>query len=179
MPSRDTSLRSQLTAAAARLREVDSPELAEAVELTLTPTGWGRLRRSAAEVSGSGSSDSLPPNLPIYMVTAIRDEIYRNVAAAAAARPGEDISVASEAAAALEAFLAGEFVPDKPERAPRGTGGKKGNLNVRVDAALRKDAEDFGADHAADFGWAPRASHIIAAWLIAKYTTPKKTTKAE
>lgn len=179
MPSRDTSLRSKLTAAAARLREVDSPELAEAVELTLTPTGWGRLRRSAAEVSGSGSSDALAPNLPIYMAKAVRDEIKKNVEAAAAAKPGLGISLPAEAKAALETFLAGKFAPEKPKWAPRGTAEEKANLNVRVDADLRQRAEEYGADHAAKFGYAPRASHVIAAWLIAKYTTPKKADKAE
>lgn len=173
MPSRDTSLRSQLTAAAARLREVDSPDLAEAVETVLEPNGWGRLRRSAPEASGSGST--LDPNLPIGMLKAVRDEIKANVAAAARKRPGAGISIAAEAETALKAFLAGKFVPEQPERAPRGAGLEKANLNVRVDASLRQRAEDFGADNAAEFGWAPRASHIIAAWLTARYTTSKKT----
>lgn len=165
MPSRDTSLRSQLTAAAARLREVDSPDLAEAVELVLAPTGWGRLRRSAPSVSGSGAGEELAPNLPIYMPKTLRDEIKAGVAKA----PG-NVTLSSEAEKALKAFVAGEFVPGKPERAARGTGGEKVNLNVRVDAELRKQAEDFGADNAAEFGWAPRASHVIAAWLIGKFT---------
>lgn len=177
MPSRDTSLRAKLTAAAARLREVDSPELAEAVEVVLAPTGWGRLRRSALEVSGSGAD--LDPNLPIGMLKSVRDEIKKNVAAAAAARPGHRISIASEARLALEAFLAGEFVPDMPERSPRGAGLEKANLNVRVNADLRKRAEDYGADNAAEFGWAPRASHIISSWLIARYTKPKTAPAAE
>lgn len=177
MPSRDTSLRAKLTAAAARLREVDSPELAEAVEVVLAPTGWGRLRRSALEVSGSGVE--LDPNLPINMLESVRDEIKRNVAAAAKANPVAGISITVEAQRALEAFLAGEFVPDKPERSPRGTGQKKVNLNVRVNADLRKRAEDYGADNAAEFGWAPRASHIISSWLIARYTKPKTAPAAE
>jgi hypothetical protein len=177
MPSRDTSLRSQLNAAAARLREVDSPELADAVDLVLAPNGWGRLRRSAPEAGGS--ADTLSPNLPIQMLKATREEIHAAVAEAAAANPGQDISVPTEARKALEAFLDGTFVPDQPKRAARGTGGEKANLNVRVDASLRERAEDFGADHAAEFGWAPRASHVIGAWLVDRFTAAGKTKAAE
>lgn len=170
MQTRGTQLRTQLAHAAARLREVDSPDLAEAVEEVLKPTGWGLLRRSSPEVSGSGHADRLPPNLPVRMPKAVREEIKRNVAAAQAAKPGVKITLATEAERALEAFLAGEFAPEQPQRLPRGAKVEWANLNVRVDAELRQRAEDFGADNAAEFGFAPRASHIISSWLIQRFT---------
>lgn len=164
---------------AATLREQGKTQEADAVDFLLSPSGWPMLGRLRAGEGGS----SLHPNLPIQMVATVRDEIKANVAKAAekAARAGSDevVSIPAEAEKALRAFLAGEFTPEQPARVARGAGQEKANLNVRVDAQLRKDAEDYGADNAAEFGWAPRASHIIAAWLIGKYTTPEKADKAE
>lgn len=163
----------QLTAAAKHLREDGKDELAGAVDFVLTPEGrlfMNRLRVDrlrAAEAAGEFGQ-----NLAIMMPLRVREEIKANVAQAQRENPDPNtaITASSEANKALAAFVAGDFVPERPQRAARGTAEKTGNLNVRIDPDLRQRAEDFGADHAARFGWAPRASHIIAAWLKGRFT---------
>lgn len=175
-----------LTETAAFLRSSGKQEWADTVDLMLSGTQeatefLNRLR--VQHLRQSDAEGKYGQNLAIYMPTTVREEIKANVAKAdrehlaksvqAAQEAGieiQRITVSSEANKALEAFLTGEFTPAKPERAVRGTTQKTSNLNVRVDPALRQRAEDFGADNAARFGWAPRASHVIAAWLIQKFT---------
>lgn len=165
----------QLTAAAKHLRTEGKDEWASAVEFVLTPEAGTfvnrlrvqRLRQEAAE-------GKFGQNLAIYTPAAVRDEVKERLAKAQRENPdkspGQKITASSEAKKALEAFLAREFVPEQPQRAVHGSGEKRVNLNVRVDPELRQRAEDFGADHAAEFGWAPRASHIILSWLTTRFT---------
>lgn len=156
-----------LTEAAAFLRDSGKEDWAASVDLVLSGTREGseflnRLR--VKQLRQSDEQGEFGKNLPIYMPAAVRDEIKAGVAKV----PG--ITVSSEANKALQAFLDGEFTPVKPQRAAHGSAPKMVNLNVRVDPDLRQRAEDYGADHASQFGFAPRASHIIAGWLIRNFT---------
>lgn len=160
-----------LTKAAAHLRETGKPEWADTVDFVLTPEGRSFLNRLRVErLRQEEAEGEFGQNLALYMPLRVREEIKASVAKAARENPGRKITVSSEAGRALEAFLAGEFVPAKPQRAARGSAEKTSNLNVRVDRELRERAENFGADNASRFGWAPRASHIITAWLVERFT---------
>jgi hypothetical protein len=133
------SLRSRLTAASARLREVDSPALAEAVDAVLAPNGWAQLRTSDPSVSG-GTERNLAMNMP----ESIRDQIV----AAVEADPGA-ASVTAKVNEGYVAYLAGRFTPRKrpAQRSAQG-GGKRVNLNVRPSGALRQQVTDAGASAA-------------------------------
>lgn len=161
-------------------------KMADAVDFVMTPEGRSFVNRLRVQrLREEEAEGKYGQNLAIAMPLAVREDIKERVAKAAKAAQKEEreraaaegrepkkvtVSIPAEAQKSLEAFLAGEFVPERPQRAARGTAGKVGNLNVRVDPDLRQRAEDFGADNAARFGWAPRASHVIAAWLIGKFT---------
>lgn len=161
-----------LTEAAAFLRAEGKDQHADTVEFVLTPEGRTFVNRLRVQrLREEEAEGKYGQNLAIAMPLLVREDIKANVAQAARENPGEKVTVSTEAAKALEAFLAGEFVPERPQRAARGTAEKTGNLNVRVDPDLRQRAEDFGADNAARFGWAPRASHVIASWLVQRFTT--------
>ncbi|MGV9226368.1 hypothetical protein ACWDPF_27290 [Streptomyces albogriseolus] len=159
-----------LTAAASHLRAEGKTEWADTVDFVLSPEGRlfvnrlrvDRLRQETAE-------GKYGQNLAIAMPLPVREEIKAGIAQAARSSDVK-VTASTEAARALEAFLAGEFVPEQPKRAARGTAEKTVNLNVRLDPDLRQRAEDFGADNAAEFGFAPRASHIISSWLVQRFT---------
>ena len=165
-----------LTEAAAFLRAEGKEQHAETVEFVLTPEGRTFVNRLRVQrLREEEAEGKYGQNLAIAMPVVVREDIKANVAQAQRENPDRSpekaITASSEANKALEAFLAGEFVPERPQRAARGTAEKTGNLNVRVDPDLRQRAEDFGADNAAGFGWAPRASHVIASWLVQRFTT--------
>ncbi|RIH58566.1 hypothetical protein D3C59_33485 [Streptomyces sp. SHP22-7] len=119
----------QLTAAAKHLREDGKDELAGAVDFVLTPEGRlfvNRLRVDrlrAAEAAGEFGQ-----NLAIMMPLRVREEIKANVAQAQRENPNPDtaITASSEANKALAAFVAGEFVPERPQRAARGRRRRRG-----------------------------------------------------
>lgn len=161
----------QLAQVSAHLRSEGKTEWADTVDFVLSPEGSRFVNRLRVQrLRQEGAEGKYGQNLAIAMPLVVREEIKANVAKLARTKPGEKITVSSEATRALEAFLAGEFVPDRPQRVARGMAEKVGNLNVLLDPGLRQRAENFGADHAAEFGWAPRASHIIARWLMRYYT---------
>lgn len=161
----------QLTQAAAHLRATGKTEWADTVDFVLTPEGRAFVNRLRVDrLRQEEATGKFGQNLALYMTRSLREEIKTSVARAQRETPGVKVTVSTEAGRALEAFLAGEFVPEKPQRAARGSGEEQVNLNVRVDPGLRERAENFGADNAAEFGWAPRASHIITAWLVGNFT---------
>lgn len=159
-----------LTATASHLRAEGKTEWADTVDFVLSPEGRlfvnrlrvDRLRQETVE-------GKYGQNLAIAMPAPVREEIKAAIAQAARSSDVK-VTASTEAARALEAFLAGKFVPSMPKRAARGTAEKTVNLNVRLDPDLRQRAEDYGADHAAQFGFAPRASHIISSWLVQHFT---------
>jgi plasmid stability protein len=158
----------QLTEAAAHLRSTGKDEWADTVDFVLTPDGRAFLNRLRVDrLRQEESEGKFGYNLALAMPLEVREEIKATAARKKASLP-------DEARKAMEAFLDGKFVPAKPQRATRGSGGEKVNLNIRVDPELRKRAEDYGADHAAQFGWAPRASHIIIGWLVQRFTEAGK-----
>lgn len=171
-----------LTEAAAHLRSEGRTEWADTLDFVLTPDGRAFVNRLRVDrLREEEAEGKFGQNLALGMPLEVREEIKANVARADRENPTTDpkerITLQNEATKALEAFLAGEFVPPKPQRATRGSFEKKVNLNIRLDPKrpeLRQRAEDFGADNAAGFGWAPRASHIIIGWLVEHFTEAGK-----
>ncbi|MER6249408.1 hypothetical protein [Streptomyces griseorubiginosus] len=141
--------------AADRLREVNSPELAEHVDFLLTDEG----RKFVGRLNWQKTADD-KPNLAMQMPEELRDLIKGKAAAAGA-------SLTAEAEHALQEFLDGRFTPAPSERAVRFTRPKRVNLNVRVSRELRRRADDLGKELLAEgeLDWAPRASHVIVQWF--------------
>lgn len=131
------------------------PELADAVDFLLTEEG----RKFIGRLSWQSTAQQ-KPNLAMEMPETLRDAIKAKASAAGA-------SLEAEAGHALNEFLAGRFTPAQPERSPRGQALKKVNLNVRVDKALRGQADELGRTLLQDgeLDWAPRTSHVIVSWF--------------
>jgi len=144
------NLRPRLEAAAARLHEVGSPDLAEAVETILSPTGWGHLRRSDPTVSGGEAN--LDRSMAIAMPIQWRDEI-KSKAADAGRKIADDINEG------FEQYLSGKFAPEPPARRKAGVGGATTSLNSRPSEALRKQVEEAGA----------KPSQLAGQYLLQKY----------
>lgn len=121
----DRNLRAGLTAASARLKEVNSPELAAYVDTALA-VGAFRIRESEG-------GDNLTIRLP---VTA-RDHIKK-----AAADMGVDVNSVVEEG--FRRFLAGEFTVPARGWERRGTAQAKANFNARPAELLQKQVAETG-----------------------------------
>lgn len=155
--SEDERRVAELQQAAAYLRESGAPAgLADTVDFVLTDEG----RKFIGRVSWK-KSDQVNPNLAIYMPEQLRNDIKAAAAVAGASLEGE-------ADKALKEFIEGRFTPGQTAREPRGEATKKVNLNVRVNAELRREAENLANDLLAqdEMTWAPKASNIIASWFV-------------
>lgn len=154
VPSKDAKLVANLRAASIRLTEVGAPELAAAVDEVLAPSGWSKLRHATDTTTGVST-----PNVPIHMPLVLR----------AAIQQASD-NVPADVAEGLEAFIDGQFAPAANfYRSRRNTGLETGNLNVRVDADLKRRFQEAAEDFAEDLGYKPALSYIAKAWLIDKY----------
>ncbi|MEV2259241.1 hypothetical protein OG473_39610 (plasmid) [Streptomyces anulatus] len=149
-----------LKKASAHLRDTGAPtELADSVDFVLTDEGArfvSRLRWKDLEQES--------PNLAVRMPRALRDEIKTTV-------QQKDTSLPAEAAAALNAFLADEYTPLRPVRGEHE--GPVANLNIRVNADLRRQVDEYGQKLLADgeLDWAPITSQVLRSWLIDNFTT--------
>lgn len=154
---RRTDLRTQLTAAADRLRSADAPELAEAVDLVLAPGGWTRLRDTdiAAEAGTS-------PNMTLLIGIADKELVV-----ARAKEAGNTLT--HDVNEAFVRFLAGEFTPRPAVRARPGMGDEKTTLNVRPSNTLRQEVEGHGV----------KAIHVATDYLLHKYQAGPYTPGAE
>jgi len=137
-------LRADLVAAAERLREVDSPQLAEAVDTVLT--------FSALQPHDSQGD----PNLSIRLPVSARDRIV-------AGAKRDRVSVQAVVNEGFQEFLDGKFSPKAPVRERKGMASEKVNLNVRPEADLVK----MVATRAAAAGLKPM--HVAADYLQRKY----------
>ena len=159
VPAKDTNLRPRLTAASSKLREINEPDLADAIDTVLAPNGWGRLRRSDPSVN-----DSLDRNMAMRMPSDWREQIKAR-AQAAGNKLADDVNEG------LQTYLAGKFEPVAPGRAPQGVG-EMVNLNVRAKDALREAVAEQG-DHS--------PALVASAYLMSKYKVgpyaPKKAAK--
>ncbi|MEU9947012.1 hypothetical protein [Streptomyces sp. NPDC047939] len=156
-------LHADLTAASHKLREIGSPDLAEAVDEALTPRGLGALRNAV-------EADNKDPNLTIALSVADRDRIK------AAPQPAGR-SLQKDVADGFAAFIAGTFTPEQPARAAYGSAAAKVNLNVRAQADLTAAVKQAAEDRADELGWTPKPMHVAAAWLLKQYPAPKKAGK--
>ncbi|MFD4795914.1 hypothetical protein [Streptomyces anulatus] len=149
-----------LKKASAHLRDTGAPtELADSVDFVLTDEGArfvSRLRWKDLEQES--------PNLAVRMPRALRDEIKTTVQ-----QKGTSLPV--EAAAALNAFLTDEYTPLRPVRGEHE--GPVANLNIRVNADLRRRVDEYGQKLLADgeLDWAPITSQVLRSWLIDNFTT--------
>lgn len=149
-----------LKKASAHLRNTGAPtELADSVDFVLTDEGArfvSRLRWKDLEQES--------PNLAVRMPRALRDEIKTTV-------QQKGTSLPAEAAAALNAFLADEYTPLRPVRGEHE--GPVANLNIRVNADLRRRVDEYGQKLLADgeLDWAPITSQVLRSWLIDNFTT--------
>ncbi|MCX4792467.1 hypothetical protein OG369_42595 [Streptomyces sp. NBC_01221] len=149
MPAKDTNLRPRLTAAATKLRDINEPDLAEAIDTVLAPNGWGRLRRSDPTVS-----DSLDRNMAMRMPSDWREQIKARAQAAGN-------KLANDVNEGFLKYLNGEFDPVVPGRNPYGSGAEMVNLNVRAKDDLRVQVSRPEPKHS--------ASLVAAAYLMSKY----------
>ncbi|TXS68912.1 hypothetical protein EAO76_26465 [Streptomyces sp. sk2.1] len=157
MPAKDTDLRSRLTAAATKLRKVNEPDLADAIDTVLAPNGWGRLRRS-----DPATSNSLDRNMAMRMPAEWREQIKTRAEAA-----GDKL--AKEVNEGLQKYLDGKFVPVAPGRSPYGSGTEMPNLNVRAMDSLREQVAERG-DHS--------PALVASAYLMSKYKVGPYAPKA-
>ncbi|MEU6016944.1 hypothetical protein ABZ826_23705 [Streptomyces sp. NPDC047515] len=146
------TIRERLTAASARLREVDSPHLADAVDEVLAPGAWGLIRKAEQVENPEKAGD---PNLPISMPNFLRDEIKELAAAAGA-------NLTADVVEGLNAYVAGTFTPVDLPRATRGNATGTANLNVRIPRALREQVEAKDDD-------GPSPALVGRDWLMRKY----------
>ena len=145
------NLRAGLTAASTRLREVNSPDLAEHVDTVLTLSTY-ELRDAL----------NIDENLSIRIPVTARDRIV-----AGAEQAGR--TVTADVNDGFTAYLAGAFTPAPPARARRGEAEDKVNLNVRPNDALRQRVADTGV----------KPMHVAADWLMRTYETGPYTPGAD
>lgn len=160
--AKDIALRDTVRAAVTKLHEVGEPDLADAVDTLLTPNGWavlGRLR------SGEGGTN-LPRNKSMWLEVALKQRVL----AGAEAEGRDVVSIASEG---LEKFLAGQFVPEQPARATRGSAPTKTSLTPRIPDDLWDSATAYGEAHAEELGWTPVASQVVVAYFAQLYPEPE------
>jgi hypothetical protein len=160
-------LRHRLTAAATKLREINEPGLADAIDIALSPSGWGQLRRTDPTVSGvSGGGDAMDRNMAMRMPREWREQIKERVQAA-----GNTLT--QDVNEGLQKYLDGLFEPLAPGRNPYGSGVDMVNLNVRPKDELRVAVPQQEAGHS--------AALVGAAYLMSKYKVgpyaPKKPAK--
>ncbi|WP_329046987.1 hypothetical protein [Streptomyces sp. NBC_01422] len=141
MPTR-RNFTAGLTAASARLREVNSPDLAAHVDEALAVI--------EGEIFTARKDEKLPIRLPITA----RDRIVAGAAEASR-------TVTADVNEAFTRFLAGEFTLNQPVRARRGAAEDKVNLNVRANKTLMDQVAATGA----------LPMHVAADWLMRKYET--------
>lgn len=161
--SKDVSLRTQLAAAAARLREVDSPEHAAVIDAALAPHGWARLRPAEGTEENKSRSIRMSPAERAHLNAAAKDA-EENLSAL-----GNDI---------LQQFVQGKFLPSRPAPSPYGSTTEKKSMSLLLDLSLWEQAETLGKNLQAELGWRPSPSAVVRAGLLLKYPMPA-TTAAE
>ncbi|MFD7867983.1 hypothetical protein [Streptomyces sp. NPDC059783] len=146
MPT-NRDLRSQVAAASRRLREVDSPTLAEAIDHLLAPRGWVALR----DTDPDGASG---PTLTVLLTKEVRDQIV-----AAAAEAG--VTVTDEVNDGYRKVVSGEYTPRKPARARYGAAEEKVTISITPSLSLRQQAEEQTG---------VSARHIAADYLMHRFS---------
>ncbi|MEU9578787.1 hypothetical protein [Streptomyces chilikensis] len=154
----------RLRQASQHLRTTGAPELADEVDFVLTAEGANFAKRIQWQ-----EAEQENPNLALRMPREMRDRIKLN-----ASRSGQTATLATQAVIGLNKFLNGEFMPPRPQRAPRGTAAEAANLNVRVNAELRQQVDEHGKKLLADgvTDWAPITSQVLIAWFVENFGQP-------
>lgn len=132
------------------------PALADAVAFLLTDEG----RKFVGRLNWQETAQQ-KPNLALEMPASLRDEIKVKAAAAGA-------NLEAEVEHGLKRFLAGDFTPAQPKRWPHGQAPAKANLNVRVDAELRRRATELGKEllSEGELDWAPGITNILTSYFM-------------
>ncbi|MFB7313012.1 hypothetical protein [Streptomyces sp. NPDC056192] len=160
VPAKDTNLRPRLTAASSKLREMNEPDLADAIDTVLAPNGWGRLRRS-----DPATTESLDRNMAMYMPIEWREQIKER-----AKKAGNEIK--DDVNEGFRLYRAGKFEPIAGKLSPRGSADAMGNLNTRPENDLRVAIDEMDG---------PSPALVGAAYLMSKYRVgpyaPKKAAK--
>ncbi|MFI2620427.1 hypothetical protein [Streptomyces sp. NPDC018584] len=150
--------RARLTVAADRLKQNGDDDLAEAVEAVLQPRGW-ELLKPPASTSGD-------PNVALFMSSTVKKALEEAAAESGQAPATVLAEVVNEG---WRKFLAGEFMPSPPVRAPRGKAPAKENLNLRPSGALKEQVEEAAKAASAEAGWQMSAGKIAMAYLFDEY----------
>jgi len=130
--TRRPTLRAELAAAADRLRAVDSPDLAAAVDTVLAPNGWAALR-----ATDTTADEGMGPSMSILIDKALKEEIE-----ARAKSVGNVLN--HDVNEGLARYLAGSFTPRPQGKARWGTGSENVTLSVRPKKSLRDQVKARG-----------------------------------
>lgn len=171
------TVRARLTALPGRLTNPEAPpaytdtEFAEAVDAVIAPRGWELLKPTVP----AGAR----VNLALYMATTVKAALEAKARAEAVAEAEETGTPPRDPGTVLgevidqgfARFIAGEFVPDRPVKKPRGKGPAvlKANLNVRTDQGLRDRVAELCPARSAELGWTVTPGMVAMAWLFSEY----------
>lgn len=148
-------LYARLTTAARQLSEAGHDDSAAALEAVLAPRGWAILRASVEE-----SGQARPSwNLSLFVAPALRDALK-------AAAESTDTSLGTVATAGLQRFVADRFEPPVPFR----SGGKKVNLNMRVDKAVFDRAAERVKAVSEEEGYTLTVAWVALSWLLEEFS---------
>jgi hypothetical protein len=155
-------VRARLTVAADRLTERGDKDLAEAVTAVLDTRGWELLKPAPMS--------SARRNVPLYMPASVKkrlEDAARKAGEESGKAPGTVLAEVVEEG--WQKFLAGEFEPVPPVRAPRGKAPVKENLNVRPSDELRLRVEEAAKAASEELGWDVSAGKVAVSYLFDEF----------
>lgn len=172
------SIRDRLTTASALLRETGEAASAQADRLHEAGDAASAevaRRRAESAYDSAAAVDSILAPRGSYL---LRKEEQRTAASPFTVTMTEDLKRALMVAGAEfgvvysglaeEAYRAvrdGKWVPPKPVKTPRGTGGAKAVLNVRVDAGLRRTVQEMLPALSEDAGYRMTEGNLVVSYM--------------
>jgi murein L,D-transpeptidase YcbB/YkuD len=150
--------------AAAYLKRNGQPEMASALQDVLDFALQAARQQEAAATRESG----LNPNHALYVERSFREHVTRS----------KTTDLPDVVVPYLERYLAGQWEPERPQRARRHSNPDKANINIRIDKDLW-DAVDQKAKDPAGFearGYKLNAMQVAIGALRAEYGDPDQDT---
>lgn len=149
------------------LREQGQEEFADAVTLVAD------YAEHAARTHEQNAAVAVENNDPAFTVTGPSDLILR----------AQDVSpnLTRDVREGLKGFLAGEWAPEQPVRAPHGSNILRGSISVRMPRDLVSQVNEVAAEYAQEHGfrggrgYALNARQVALQWLARKYPAPDDT----